>query len=187
VFDSEEEAFAVINKRQIKPGKIEGRKTEPRKQMRPDERVPEVEDGTEGPSGGGGKGGGGVNGDGGNGGGDQGGGGGAGGGAASKPAIPIRYRTFASDAAAGVYKVMVAAETKPDSGQLNMLIWAVGDDGKVPAGVAAAKLPDGTDIPVRQNGLVVGPLKVPPDGVLKLEVVLSEPLRIAMEVSAHEA
>jgi len=34
---------------------------------------------------------------------------------------------------------------------------------------------------------VVGPVKVSASGSLKLEVVLVEPLRVAMEVGAHEA
>jgi len=172
--------------RQIAPGKIEGRKIEQRKQMRPDESRPDELDGAEGDTGGGT--GGGDEDHGGNSpGGADGGGGSSTGGAASKPAIPIRYRTFASDASAGIYRVNIVPESVPDSGRLNMLIWAVGDDRKVPAGVKSARLLDGTSIPVGQSGLVVGPVKVSASGSLKLEVVLVEPLRVAMEVGAHEA
>lgn len=175
-------------KRKIKPGKIDGRKIEQRKRMEPDEAQPDEPDGTEGPYGGGGTGGGssGLNGGTGAGGGDGGGGTGEGG-AASKPPVPIKYRTFASNASAGVYRVSVVTEAPSKTGRLNMLIWAVGDDQKVPAGVTTARLLDGTPVPVGQNGLVVGPLKIQANGALKLDVVLSEPLRVAMEVGAYEA
>jgi hypothetical protein len=164
-------------KRQITPGKIESRKVEPRKQMRPDAAAAGTEEGVPSRGGNGGKGGGGGGGA----------GDGEGAGAASRPAIPIEYRTFLLDAAANTYrvKVKVVREATPKPTRLNMLLWAVGDDGKVSAGITAARRLDGTDISVRQDG--VGPVEVPEEGFLTFDVVLGEPQRIAIEVAAYEA
>jgi hypothetical protein len=65
-------------------------------------------------------------------------------------------------------------------------IWTVGDDNKVPAEIKAAKLLEGGALAIAAGG-IIGPIKVPGDGVLRLEISLREPLRVAMEVTAHEA
>jgi len=117
--------------------------------------------------------------------GDAGGSGGGHGGANSKPAIPIRYRTFVQDSATGVYTVTVAPEKQPTTDAM-LAISTVGDDQKAPAEIKSARLASGGDIPVPETG-ILGPLKLTTDAPLKLEIVLSEPLRVAMEVSAHEA
>lgn len=106
------------------------------------------------------------------------------GGAQSKPAIPVRYRTFAKKAEAGIYSLLVSAAGKARSA--NLLISTVGDDQKAPAEISAARMEDGTAIPVIGQGLV-GPVALAADAVCRIEVTLSEPLRVAMEVSAHEA
>jgi len=117
--------------------------------------------------------------------GDAGGSGGAHGGGNSKPSIPIRYRTFAQDSATGVYTVTVVPERQPATDAM-LVISTVGDDQKAPAEIKSARLASGEDIHVAQTG-VLGPLKLTTDAPVKLEVVLLEPLRVAMEVSAHEA
>lgn len=185
-------------KRQLTPGRIEGKKIEPRKEMQPDQSTPEEgEEDTEKPADtegtGGGPGEGPSDTDGGTGGGGGGtesggaeGAKGGAGGAGSKPPVPIRYRTFPTNAPAGVYKVTVAPEKAPASGKLSIAIWAVGDDRKVPVEVRSARLLDGTDAPVAEIG-IIGPIATPKSGAVKLEVVLRQPLRIAMEVAAYEA
>jgi hypothetical protein len=147
--------------------------------MRPDAAAAGTEEGVPNRGGNGGKGGGGGGGA----------GDGEGAGAASRPAIPIEYRTFLLDAAANTYrvKVKVVREATPKPTRLNMLLWAVGDDRKVSAGITAARRLDGTDISVRQDGLGVGPVEVPEEGFLTFDVVLGEPQRIAIEVAAYEA
>jgi hypothetical protein len=105
-------------------------------------------------------------------------------GANSKPAIAIRYRTYARDSSAGVYAVTVLPETQP-AGDAVLIIWMVGDDQKAHAEIKSARLASGADIQVSATG-VLGPLKLTNDEPVKLEVVLREPLRVAMEVSAHE-
>lgn len=185
-------------RRQLTAGKIEGKKIEPRKQMQPDQATPEEgEEETERPGDiegtGGGPGRGPNDTDGGTGGGGGGTGGGSAegakggaGGTSSQPPVPIRYRTFPTNAPAGVYKVTVAPEKAPASGKLSIVIWAVGDDRKAPAEVRFARLLDGTDVPVAASG-VIGPVATSKAGAVKLEVVLRQPLRIAMEVAAYEA
>jgi hypothetical protein len=178
------------------PEKIPGRKMESKaKPMQPDHLKPnDSDDETEGgegegtgngpgkkketATGTGGSGGGKGNG-------DAGGSGGAHGGANSKPAIPIRYRTFAQDSATGVYTVTVVPEKQPTTDAM-LVISTVGDDQKAPAEIKSARLASGGDIPVPETG-ILGPLKLTAGAPLKLEVVLLEPLRVAMEVSAHEA
>jgi len=107
------------------------------------------------------------------------------GGTNAKPSIPIRYRTYAQDSTTGVYTVTVASEEQT-SDDVMLVISTVGDDQKAPAEIKSARFSTGGDIPIAQAG-VLGPIKMKANGMLKLEVVLSEPLRVAMEVSAHEA
>lgn len=178
------------------PEKIPGRKMDSKlKPMQPDHLKPtDANDETEGEEGEGAGGGPdkrnetttGVGGaDGGKGNGDAGGSGGSQGGANSKPAIPIRYRTYAQDSATGVYAVTVAAEKLPITDAM-LVISIVGDDQKALAEIKSARFASGGDIAVAKTG-VLGPLKFTNGEPLKLEVVLVEPLRVAMEVSAHEA
>lgn len=111
--------------------------------------------------------------------------GGSQGGTGSKLSIPIRYRTYAQDSATGVYAVTVVPEQQP-AADVMLVISIVGDDQKVPAEIKSARLITGEDVPVPGTG-VLGPFKLTTGSALKLEVVLAEPLRVAMEVSAHEA
>jgi len=178
------------------PEKIPGRKIETAaKPMQPDHLKPDDEDGeTQGGGGEGtgngpgrqqgtGRGAGGPGG--GQGTGNAGGAGGAHGGASSKPSIPIRYRTFAQDSAAGVYAVAVVPEEQPATDAM-LALSMVGDDQKAAAEIKAARLASGGDVPVAKPG-ILGPLKLTAGAPVRLEVVLTEPLRVAMEVSAHEA
>ena len=103
----------------------------------------------------------------------------------SKPAVPVRYRTFSKAADSGVYILVISSETK-GSQSVNLAISTVGDDQKAPAEISAARLADGTAIPITGPG-VFGPITLIDDAVHRIEVTLSEPIRVAMEVSAHEA
>src|SRR5262249_12330456 len=103
----------------------------------------------------------------------------------SRPTIPIRYRTFATNLDAGIYAVTVQSEQKR-SKKATLAIWAVGDDRKVPAEITSARTINGKDVPVRAG--VLGPLMLPNNkDSLRLEVRLREPMLLAMEVAAHEA
>jgi hypothetical protein len=102
----------------------------------------------------------------------------------AKPLIPIRYRTFARDSATGVYSVTVLSE-KPSDAVGMLLVSTVGDDQKALAEIKFARFTSGGDVSVPKTG-VVGPIKFKNGEPLKLEVVLSEPLRVAMEISAYE-
>jgi len=128
---------------------------------------------------------GGTEGGGGNGGGGGGGNrGGGGGGDHGKPSIPIQYRTYAMNGE-GVYMVTVRPEQKT-SQKVKIALWLVGDDQRSVAEVKSARLPNGKNLRISSGGLL-GPLQLPSGSPLQIEVRLQEPLRVAMEVSAHEA
>lgn len=179
------------------PENIPGRKIDPRQhRMQPDNAKPEGEEeeteAGEGEGSGGGPGEGANETDGGTG--SSGGGKGEGsagaetggkGGAHSKPAVPVQYRTFAKTADSGLYSLVVSRQTK-GSQPVNLLVSTVGEDQKAPAEISAARLEDGTAIPIIGPG-VFGPIPLTNDTVYRIEVTLSEPVRVAMEVSAHEA
>jgi hypothetical protein len=102
----------------------------------------------------------------------------------SRPPIPIRYRTFATNASAGIYSVTVESQ-QAASAKATITLWTVGDDGKAPAGIRSARFRDGKVVPVRAG--VLGPLILPKNkGALHFEVRLDEPMLVAMEVAAHE-
>ena len=171
------------------PEKIEGKKLDARKSSsQPDHIEPgEGDEDTEGGGAGfeGGAGGGfGAGGSGSNGSGNQGKGGPKG--EESKPSIPIRYRTFATNLSAGLYAVTVQSEQK-NAKNATLALWTVGDDRKAPAEIVSARLRDGKPVPIKGTGMI-GPLALPGSkGVLHLEVRFREPMLLAMEVAAHEA
>jgi hypothetical protein len=179
------------------PEAIPGRKIDPRqRRMQPDNAKPEggteETDTSEGEGSGGGPGGGGNDTDGGRraGGGAKGEGSGEAetggkGGAHSKPAIPIHYRTFAKKGDGAVYNLLVRGQTRR-SQQANLTVTTIGDDQEAPAAIAAARLADGTAIPIIEPG-VFGPVVLNDGATQHVEITLSEPIRVAMEVSAHEA
>ncbi|MBK9054968.1 MAG: hypothetical protein IPL78_29930 [Chloroflexi bacterium] len=105
------------------------------------------------------------------------------GGANSKPAISIKYRTFAVNPSSGVYRATIKAENNLQN-PVELYFWTIGDDQKVAAEVSSARFLSGADIPINNNG-GIGPLSVSPDG-LQVEIVLKTPRRVAMEVSAYE-
>lgn len=115
-----------------------------------------------------------------------GGGGSAGkGGNQPKPAIQIRYRTFSTNPDAGVYAMTAAPEIDEDR-DARLLIWTVGDDQRVPAEIKKARFLSGEEITIAGPG-VLGPVKLRSREPLQIEIILQEPLRVAMEVTAHEA
>jgi len=194
--DSPEEEFEGEGDKQTResadrrklPEKIEGKKVDPRKSssqpdhIEPGEGDEDTEGGGstfEGPGGGGG-----GNGAGSNGSGNKGKGGPKG--EESKPSIPIRYRTFATNLGAGLYAVTVQSEHK-SAKNATLAVWTVGDDRKAPAEIVSARLRDGKAVPIKNTG-VLGPLALPGSkGVLLLEIRFREPMLLAMEVAAHEA
>ena len=179
------------------PEKIEGRKIDPRRQtMQPDKSKPEGDEGEtetgdgEGTDGGPGKetnetDGGQGSGGGGKGDGNAGSETGGKGGVHSKPSIPVSYRTFARNADAGIYCLVVARQDN-GAAPVNLLVSTVGDDQKAPAEIKSARLADGTLVPIAGVG-VLGPVELAPGQPLRLEVELSVAIRVAMEVTAHEA
>jgi hypothetical protein len=183
-FEGGEEQKTESANRSRLPEKIEGKKIDPKRTTAQPEQASTGEgDGEQGGTGGG-EGGDGEGGDGPGGPGAIGGGGGLG--EQSKPTIPIRYRTFATNLDAGVYSLTVQSE-KPSSQNALLSLWVVGDQGKAPAEIKSARLRDGKTLPVKGVGLL-GPIVLPSSkGTLHVEIKLTDPQRIAMEVAAHEA
>jgi len=103
----------------------------------------------------------------------------------AKPLIPIRYRTYAQDSGTGVYSATVLPEETAEANAM-LVVSIVGDDQKALAEIKSARFTTGGDIPISKTG-VLGPIKFKKGEALKLEIILSEPLRVAMEVSAYEA
>jgi hypothetical protein len=179
------------------PEKIEGRKIDQRRQaMQPDKSKPEEdEEETEAGSGegtGGGSskganaaGAGPGSGGGGKGIGDAGSATGQKGGVQSKPAVPVGYRTFATNANAGIYSLIVTRQTGGNP-SLKLVVSTVGDDQKALAEIKSARLVNGGAIPVAGLGLL-GPVDLAVDQSIRVEIVLKEPVRVAMEVTAYEA
>ncbi len=179
------------------PEKILGRRIEPRRRnMQPDKLKPEGdEDETESGEGDGSGGGADKHSNETEGGNGAGGGGkgkgsadsstGGKGGDHSKPAIPVRYRTFAKNSGNGVYSLMVARQEKGDA-PLYLVVSTIGDDQKAATEIKEARLNDGVPVPVSGPG-ILGPITLSPDETLLIEFSLSEPIRVAMEVTAHEA
>jgi uncharacterized membrane protein YgcG len=194
---SESSSKTETSQRSPLPPTIPGRKIDPRQQrMQPDNTKPpgeeeQTETGEgEGTGHGAGKGSNSGNGGAGGGGGGQGeGNAGTGtgdkGGVHSKPAVPVRYRTFAKKADSGVYSLVIVLQRKGTQ-QVNLVVSTVGDDQKAPAEISVARTEDGTAIPVVGEG-VLGPIMLAADTAQRIEVTLCEPIRVAMEVSAHEA
>jgi hypothetical protein len=107
------------------------------------------------------------------------------GGASAKLAIPIQYRVFPQDLAKGMYVVTL----KPVIGSFRramLTISAVGDDLTAIVAIEEARFLDGKKIDIAGSG-VLGPVTIPKGQPLRIEITLSEPRRLAMEVKAHEA
>lgn len=107
------------------------------------------------------------------------------GGSQPKQPIPVRFRTFSRDAAAGVYTITVSpVNAGTYSARLGLKM--IGDDQTAPAELAEARTAAGVAIPVSPSG-AIGPVSLSSSEPLRLEVVLRRPLRVAMELVAHEA
>ncbi|HEV8071512.1 MAG TPA: hypothetical protein VGP76_27605 [Planctomycetaceae bacterium] len=119
------------------------------------------------------------------GGGGGGGGGGSGGGSTSKPPVPVQFRAFAKDSAAARYTLLVRAESSDRQDAL-LRIQMVGDDAREPVRLKHARLSGGKRVQFSPAG-TIGPVQLSAKKPLCLEIELTEPGKIAMEVIAHEA
>jgi len=107
------------------------------------------------------------------------------GGVFSKPDLPIRYRTFVKDIGRGAYSVLVGLKGTGNK-SVNLVISTVGDDQKSAADIKSAKTESGASLPIAGPG-IIGPIKLSGENVHRVELTLAESVRVAMEVSAHEA
>lgn len=103
----------------------------------------------------------------------------------TKTSIPILYRTFSRDRSAGLYMAVVTAKQKGTRDAL-LQINNIGDDGrKTPAEISVARTSTDENLSVRGN--TVGPVRLTGGKAVRIELMLSEPARVSMEVGAHEA
>jgi len=117
--------------------------------------------------------------------GDYGEGAGAHGGIQSKPSVPLRYRTFLTDYNTGTYRLRVRAEQDGNQ-ELYLVVSTIGDDKKEKAEIVSAHLQSGSNIPIESTG-IIGPMRLDGEKFMQIDLVLSEPLRVAMEVVGYEA
>lgn len=136
----------------------------------------------EGPTGDGDTGGGG-DGDGGGGEGGVGEGGGRGG--RGSPPLAIGYRAYPIGSTDDVYAVVVRSEDG-SRGRVMLAVNVVGDDAREAIQVSTAQTTNGRRVRVNESGRL-GPVTIPANGPLQLEITLAEPMKVAMEVTAHEA
>ncbi len=130
----------------------------------------------DGPTGDGDNGGGG---DGEDGGGEDGGGGGRG-----SPPLAIRYRAYPIGKTDDVYAVAVRSEDGSRR-RVVLTVNVVGDDARETVQVGTARTGNGRRVRVNESGKL-GPVTIPAKGPLQLEITLAEPMKVAMEVLAHE-
>lgn len=99
--------------------------------------------------------------------------------------IPIGFRTFCVNAAAGRYRVAVTAINSDAELVLSLIV--VGDDQRSLAAAASARLAHGaTVVDITPLGRI-GPVSCLLGQRVILDVLLREPGRYSLEVSAHEA
>lgn len=81
---------------------------------------------------------------------------------------------------------MTAAPQIEADQDARIVVWTVGDDQKALAEIKGARFVSGEAIAVCGPG-ELGPVKLRRGESLRIEIILQEPVRVAMEVSAHEA
>ena len=99
--------------------------------------------------------------------------------------VPIGFRAFCVDPAAGRYRVSVISSDR--AADLIFSLIAVGDDQRAVIVARSARLADGANpVTVNTHGQI-GPISCGRGQKILLDVVMKTPGRYSLEVSAHEA
>lgn len=100
--------------------------------------------------------------------------------------VDVRSRAFLTDPTAGAYAITIhPTQTRP-VGDVLLTIAAVGDDSlPVPVRLQSARVPGGKKLEVPSLGRI-GPVAFPKAAPLRVEVVLAEPRRLSLQVTAEE-
>lgn len=107
------------------------------------------------------------------------------GGKGGKESVPISYRTFVTNLSSGAYVAVVTSADKKDAKAI-LRINEVGDDAvRTGIEIRQASILGGELLSVKNNA--IGPIALHPGCPVRLEIVLKDPTRVAMEVEAHEA
>ena len=120
--------------------------------------------------------------------GSKGGGGesGAPGGDAGRTPVAVRSRAFLRDATQGVYALTIHPPHPRPAGEVYLSVAAVGDDSlSSQVRLRSARLAGNRRLDVTSSGRV-GPVTFPITGPLRVDITLSEPRRLALDVAAHE-
>ena len=107
------------------------------------------------------------------------------GGESNNEALPIRFRSFPTNAAARIYRV--SGTPNEDSDSLTLTVEAVGDDSRSePIGIVAAKLlPKLTTLKITAPNKILG-LTAKAGQEIQLAITLADDRHCALKVSAYE-
>lgn len=107
------------------------------------------------------------------------------GGERGRTPVDVKSRAFLRDAEQGVYKLIVHPPKPRPAGDIYLSVAAVGDDSLATAVRLKAARTANRKLEVPKPGKV-GPVAFPKSGPLRVEVMLAEPRRLALEVTAYE-
>lgn len=100
--------------------------------------------------------------------------------------VTVRSRAFLRDVEQGVYVIIIYPPHPQPAGDVYLSVSAVGDDSvPTPVRLRIARQANNRRLAVPQPGRI-GPVAFPRTGPLRIEVVLDEPRRLALDVTAHE-
>ena len=100
--------------------------------------------------------------------------------------VDVRSRAFVTDAIGCKYSIIVHPPNPRPKGDVLLAVAAVGDDAKaVPVQVSSARVAGGKKLTLPALGRV-GPVSFPKTAPLRLEVELTEPRRLSLQITAME-
>lgn len=108
------------------------------------------------------------------------------GGDGGRTKVEVRSRAFLRDGERDVYALIVHPPKKRPVGTVYLSVAAVGDDSLATAvRLKTARMGNNRKLEVPKPGKI-GPVAFPKSGPLRVEVMLAEPRRLALEVTAYE-
>jgi len=111
---------------------------------------------------------------------------GAEGGSNGRTPIDVRSRAFLTNAATGAYTLVIHPPQPRPTGNVMLAVAAVGDDTRpAPVRLQSARVAGGRTLEVPALGRI-GPVAFPKSGPLRVEVALTEPRRLSLQVTAEE-
>ena len=106
------------------------------------------------------------------------------GGTEGRTPVVVKSRAFLRDLEKAVYSLSVQTPKPRPKGQVFLSVTAVGDDLLAPIDLKSAR--QGAKVLKIEKPNRVGPVTFPRSGPLKLDVMLAEPRKLSLQVTAHE-